>query len=248
MNSIDQLFSNQKEFIPQTERLKNEKPKYNFDRINSASVIIPIILFEILVCFLGAQFFHTIGYSYYSSIVLSLSIEVFYMYFSSKRNLKSLIIKTILLTISVTTLSYSAYTKDINVQNSLNLINTRIEDNKQRLIEVNIELSNLKTEKESIEKDMEIYRQHNLASKGNLILAPRRNEISIRRDNLINERNELKASIDHSGDQLINQSFIGNIKILSIQTIISILVFSILQLSICFALPDLLDGLKNKDY
>lgn len=245
MNSIDQLFLQRREEESRCNEIEKISPNEN-QKLNLKGVIVPVLLFEILVCVLGSQFFYEIGYSFYSSIVLAVTIEVFYMYFSSRRDIKSVLIKTVLLSISVTTLSFSAYTKDKNIQNNLLALSTEIKDNESRLIEVNSELKNLKKEELSIEKDMMVYREHELTTKGNAVLAPRRKELKERRDLLHKERTLLKSYLKEGNQELINQSFFKNIPILTIQTIISILVFTIIQICICIALPDLIEDFRRQ--
>jgi len=246
MNSIDHLLSKNtkiKNIEPFREE-KNQKVSVNMKRINAGGVLIPIILFELLVCSLSAGFYLSIGYKAHSALILAITIEVFYMYFSSKRDFKSLAIKTILLAISVTTLSYSAYTKDLNVINNLNLIKEEISDSKERLAEVNRELASLSVEKQQIEKDMELFREYKKATKGNRVLAPRRKELKQRRVSLMEERINLGHAIKKSGRRLVKQGVISNITILSIQTLISILAFTVVQIAICIALPDILSQLQ----
>ncbi len=246
MNAIDQLLLKNDDNEIRGETLKiNRSFRLDITKINAGSVLLPIVLFEILVCILGSQFYLSIGYKAYSAIILAITIEVFYMYFSSRRDMKSTFIKLVLLGISVTTLSYSAYIKDKNVINSNKLIQSELSDSESRLLEVNNELSLLKNEKLQIEKDMELFREYKKATKGNQILAPRRKELQERRKDLLGERKVLKADIHRFGNKLVNQSIFSNLNILSIQTLISILAFTIVQIAICIALPDILERLKE---
>lgn len=246
MNGIDQLLLKNEDKEIRGETVKTKRSfRLDITKINAGSVLLPIVLFEILVCILGSQFYLSIGYKAYSAIILAITIEVFYMYFSSRRDMKSTFIKLVLLGISVTTLSYSAYIKDKNVINSNKLIQSELSDSESRLLEVNNELSLLKNEKFQIEKDMELFREYKKATKGNQILAPRRKELQERRKDLLGERKVLKADIHRSGNKLVNQSIFSNLNILSIQTLISILAFTIVQIAICIALPDILERLKE---
>ena len=246
MNAIDQLLLKNEDKEIRGETVKtNRFFRLDITKINAGSVFLPIVLFEILVCILGSQFYLSIGYKAYSAIILAITIEVFYMYFSSRRDMKSTFIKLVLLGISVTTLSYSAYIKDKNVINSNKLIQSELSDSESRLLEVNNELSLLKNEKFQIEKDMELFREYKKATKGNQILAPRRKELQERRKDLLRERKVLKADIHRFGNKLVNQSIFSNLNILSIQTLISILAFTIVQIAICIALPDILERLKE---
>lgn len=242
MNSIDEIFSKSRNLsnVQDRQTIYDGGEKFSLSKINAGSVLIPIVLFEILVCILGAKFYISIGYGAYSAITLALTIEVFYMYFSSKKDIKSWVIKLTLLLISVTTLSYSAYIKDANIIANTELIQSSINESKNRLVEITKEFSNFASEKEQIEKDMELYREFKKATVGNTILAPRRLELQSRRTELLRERDLIKSEIDREGKVLITQSFFSNFKILTIQTLISILAFTVVQIAICLALPDLL--------
>lgn len=249
MNSIDKILS-RKQITNLDRREVNDssfqKRNIDFKRLNASSVLIPIILFEILVCSLSAGFYKSIGYKAYSATILAITIEVFYMYFSSRKDIKSTLTKITLLAISVTTLSYSAYSKDKNVTNSIILIKEEISDRKERLKEVNAELASLSIQKAQIEKDMELFREYKKATKGNKILAPRRKELKDLRASLLKERNNLLISIKDAGDKLVGQSIFSNISILTIQTLISILAFTVVQIAICISLPDILAQLKKE--
>ncbi|OUS00273.1 hypothetical protein A9Q84_00035 [Halobacteriovorax marinus] len=214
-------------------------------KVSAASVLLPVIFFELLVCILGSKFYLSIGFDFFTSIVLAVTTETFYMYFSSMRSVKASFIRTVLLTVSITTLSYSAYQKDTNVMNLVNSLESDISESRNRLKEVSTEIVSLKKEELNIERDMEVYRKHDLASKGNRVLAPRRLELSNRRIRLSGERGELRQFIEKKSTKLSSQSFIGNIKILTIQTLITIVTFSIIQLSICIALPQILTEIKE---
>jgi hypothetical protein len=68
-------------------------------------LMIPILLFEILVCYLGYQFYKSIGFDNFTAFSLSFATECFYMYFSSKRGITNLIIRILFLSVSIFTLS-----------------------------------------------------------------------------------------------------------------------------------------------
>jgi len=247
MNSIDEIFSKSKRDNQFKGYAKTEEmgEKISLAKINASSVLIPILFFEVLVCILGAKFYISIGYGVYSAAILAISIETFYMYFSSKLTKKALIIKTILLLISVTTLSYSAYSKDANVIKNNKRIESSIKESSDRLVEIGNELIYIRKEKEQIEKDMELYREFKKATIGNKILEPRRIEIQTRRESLLKEREKIKTEIENKTQNLVQQSIFTNLNILTIQTIISILAFTVVQIAICIALPDVLDTLKK---
>lgn len=225
-----------------------EKKSY-FANISEKSyyvlLLISILMFEGVVCLLGSQFYETIGYSVFVSIVLAVSGELFYMYFSTRKDQGGRVLKLILLSVSVSILSYSAYVKDENVANKRLVVEESLRASKRRLLEVDNELANLKVEQHQIDKDMESYRKFDKITKGNMILAPRREEIRQRRESLLLQRNELKNESNAKGEELVKQSFFSNISILTIKTIISIIVFTVLQIAISFVLPDVFEKLKS---
>lgn len=248
MNNIEELFKRKRiEKVESVPYLDKESWDENFSlsKLNASSILIPIILFELLVCFLGAKFYTSIGYDWYSAVILSIANESFYMYFSSKRDIKSSAVKVVLLLISVTTLSYSAYSKDENIIRYNRQTESTIKDLTTRQDMINSELSNIEKEKDQIEKDMELYREFKKATIGNKILAPRRDEIQKRRESLLGEKKSIKNELEAKTISLIKQSIFSNMEILSIKTIISILAFAIVQIAICLALPEILETLKK---
>lgn len=249
MDAIDELFSKARETNSEDSGIvKNSIEKLSdieLGKIKVAPLVISIFLFEILVCIIGAGFYKSMGYGLIEGAVIATTTECFYMWFSSKRSLKSHIIRVVLLCVSVFTLSYSSYIKDENIQKAIYLMKADISDSELRLKEVNVALSNIKVEELRIEKDMEVYREHSLITKGNNRLAPRRKELINKRNSLLGERLQLRNNIKNVGNNLVRQSFFTNLGILDIKTIVSIVAFAVLQLAICIALPDIWDQLKG---
>jgi len=209
-------------------------------------LIIPIILFEIVVCFIGANFFKSVGYSTGTAITLSVSIESFYMFFASRRDFTSQLMKIVLLLISVTTLSYSAYSKDEKLmewrsfmKNDLVLLEKEIMNNQK-------ELFGLSNKEKEINKDMEVYRKHDLTTKGNRVLSSRRENIKNQRSSLLKEIKSLKLSLNSKREEMINQNVLNSFGLLTINTLITILVFSIIQICICISLPEVVDSWKKE--
>jgi hypothetical protein len=248
VDKFDLLFNEERDvesfFENKTEEVKGALITRN--NYHSIALLIPIFLFEILVCVIGSQFYISIGYSNYSAIVLAVSIESFYMYFSSRSSVRAIVIKLILLTISITTLSYSAYLKDANVRESIISLQKSIAEGELRLVSIGNEEMDLKAKEREIEDDMKVYREHSKVSKGNKILGPRRLAIDSERASLKNERLLIKKSLKVSRGNLSSQGVFKNINILSIQTIMTILTFAVIQLSICIALPELVKDQKNQ--
>ena len=249
MDNFDLLFNEELEtnligdIGSESVRIKKDNSR---SMISASIVLIPIIFFEILVCIIGSQFYTKIGYSLYSATVLAVTIEVFYMYFSSKKSFTATLLKIVLLSVSITTLSYSAYLKDSNVNENKTRLQKSITEGELRLSSILEDQRALKVKDQNVEKDMEIYRKHSMASKGNLVLGPRRSSINSQRSELKIERSSIIDSLNLGRAELSTQSVIKNIGILTIQTLMTILTFSIIQIAICIALPDLINKLENK--
>lgn len=245
MNSIDRILASSKEvnLTPSIDESKVSKI-LNLKKVGAITFLIPIIMFELLVCWLGTEFYQSIGYKLIPSAIIAVTIEFFYMYFSSSRGVKQTLLRITLLGISVTTLTYSAYKKDENVLRKAQASKASISDTKNRLLVINQELSHLQVENENIEKDMAKYREHELVTKGNRILEPRRKALLSKREKLNSERKNLLVRSQNQTHQLLSQSFISNFSILTIQTLVSIIAFTIIQIAICIALPDIIDQLR----
>jgi hypothetical protein len=241
MNSMDDIFKDNIQLPNKSTRVRlTEK------MITGGVILFSIALFEVLVCILGTKFYTSMGYDFSSGLILAVTIEVFYMYFSSRKSWGSMFIKIVLLLVSISALTYSAYIKDQNVQNSIIHLDKSLQSSYLYLKLTENSLLNLKKIELSIEKDMKSYRDYDLITKGNRVLKPRRDALAKKRELLIEEKNKVLRKIKITNNARIDQGIISNIWILSMKTIMSILTFTILQISICVALPDVLDSLRGE--
>lgn len=206
-----------------------------------------IIIFEGIVCVRGANFYEGIGFSFTTAIVCSTLCEAFYMLFSGKSGLVAFLAKGTLLALSITTLTHTTYKSDPNLTLRERTINEKMQESKHLISSLKKELfheiPNLKV---NIEKDAERFRKYDKISRGNSILAPRREKVAEREKEIREDLRIANNDLLTFEKELLDQNIFKNLKELSIATIVGISVFVLLQILICIALPDILGGLISR--
>ncbi len=247
-NKLQQALANNRGLLSEesTKKTKRLNPEALLEKFSHSRVflVFPILLFEILVCYLGFQFYRTIGFDNFSAFSLSFATECFYMYFSSKRGPINLLIRVMFLTVSIFTLSYNAYTKDANLvdyKNNLAKKGTIITD---RLRTIERDFTNLEKERALITKEMEVFIENEMITRGNDVLKPRRIALNNAYNKLITEKKSLENRFENYSKTSSSLSINEQLSILTIRTLITILVFSLIQIAICISLPDVIDSLK----
>jgi hypothetical protein len=225
-----------------------ENHSYNIrSRFKAKSfLVLPISLFEILVCYLGFKFYQTIGFDKFSAFSLSFATECFYMYFSSRRGTINTGIRVLFLTVSIFTLSYNAYIKDPNLVTYKEGLGLEKGSLLERMNQISAKLKDSKNEMSLLRTEMGVYIKNELITKGNRVLGPRRNYLNRQTEKLLIERNQLNRSLKKLNVNSTSIPIIKQLSILTVRTLITVLVFSLIQIAICISLPDVIDSFKKK--
>ncbi|MFG1594221.1 hypothetical protein [Halobacteriovorax sp. CON-3] len=232
------------------ERVEFEVPSFSgkslsFPSVATCAVFFSIIAFELMVIFRGKEFYSSIGFTLIESYVLAFTVEAFYMYFSAQKGRLLKALALILFAVSVVTLSYYAYQSDKNVNSHVQALESDINDVKANIERIDLGLKEVLREKSEIRKDMIAYRDREFISKGNAILKPRREAVNERESKLLADREEQKKQLRRLEKEYSSQGVIKNLSIITMKTIITIVVFGVLQLAICLSLNGVLEELRS---
>jgi hypothetical protein len=208
-------------------------------------LIIPVLMFELFVCIQSYNYYHnTLFFSSLGALSIALCVESFYMLFSSRKGpFKETVMKYLLLAISIFTLAYSTYSRDEN----LIAFKEGIETSKVKLslklgqLEKQVELNN--KEREQIDQQMSVYIQRELITKGNRVLAPRRKEIDSNIKSLLKEQEAIRLQLASVSESTASIPLIKQMELLTIKTMITIIVFALIQIAICVSLSEIVSAL-----
>lgn len=212
---------------------------------------VPILIFEVVVVMMGSRFFNrNLGFDLVPSLSISLCVEYFYMYFSAKKTIGASILRYSFFLVSISCLTYGFYVDDKSLNNELKAIEERVNKENETIalekLTIKAALANISKEEMGLEKDMDEYRKHGLITKGKKILSSEKKRIEEQRIYLL-EKLKDNNNILQKEKSLHNQKigFWRSINLLSIKTKIAIFTISIIQIGICFALPELLENIKS---
>jgi hypothetical protein len=210
-------------------------------------LLIPVLLFELFVCIQGFNYYHNfLGFSALGAISVSLCVECFYMYYSSKEgDYRKTVMKYLFLCISIFTLAFSTYTTD----NNLKAYKEGIETSKVKLseklaqLEKQVEMNN--SERSQIDEQMSVYLKRELITKGNRVLGPRRKEIDQNLKSLMLQQESTRVKLSSISSNSSSIPIIKQIEIMTVKTIVTIIVFALIQIAICISLAEIILSFKN---
>lgn len=248
LNELDKAFElsilrqDQKGIVSSTYRTK-----VKFSNGLAKIYLIPIVLFEIFVCVQSYSYYQKhLAFGILGSISLSLCVEFFYMYFSSKKgNKPQILLKYLFLGLSVFTLAYSSYLSDESLslykENKYSTSKT-LKSEQQRLAE---QLRENSERQKLLNQTMEAYLKENFLTKGTKVLKPQRIKLSNNREVLLMkmENNRKEINLLNKTDHSI--SIAEEIKNLSLKTFMVIILFGLVQFSICISLPEIILKIKT---
>lgn len=212
----------------------------------SLFIILIIVMFEVFVCIRSFEYyFSQLSFPFIGAISCALLIEALFMSYSAKSGIKNTILKYIFFTISIYTLAYSNISTDKNLQRLTDSNQNKIVSVEKEIAFINNQLNAYKDELIQIGEQMSVYMKNELVTKGNRVLAPRKKEIEDYIEKLQNRLEIKNKTLDELNDSS-KISILNNLDKLSIKTIMIILVFSIIQIAICFTLKDFISDLFPK--
>lgn len=204
--------------------------------------LVPILCFESMVIILGTSFFHEhLGFKFSHSVTTSFCVEFFYMYFSAKRGWTACFLRHCFFILSVSCLTFALYSTDPLVLKAKQLEEKSIQSLNFKKINIEKRILRLEKEEDDLKKDMDIYRSYKLISKGRGVLEKEKIRIAQERKFLWEKLNSLKV-------KKTKKEFLEtwNILNLSLKTKIAIFAISLIQIGICFSLPEILRKILNK--
>lgn len=181
-------------------------------------LIIPVVLSEILILNFSFKFYEALGFSAFIGACCAIVVELFYMLTSSYNKKFFKLLRAPIFIYSVFTVCMSSYLSDESLKAFKGSKFSEIEAlNKQLSVEVELK-QNVLMGLRSINEDMNVYRSHNLVSKGIEKLKSEKNYLRQKLDasilkiesiqkNILIKKENLKNLGDFSMKSLKNVSF-----------------------------------------
>lgn len=209
-------------------------------------MLIVIVTFECLVVWKGQQFLQTTGLTVAEGYILSCANETFYMYFSSRKGMKSVLTKYGLLIMSIFLLSYGSYSNDENVIERRKMVEETMKSARLDLDAVRADLETIARDREVVTKENQVYAEREMITVGNKVLDKKKKKLASEKARLKKEKLELEAKLEEYSEKKLKQGVINSIPILSAKTVAVIFIFLLPQIAICFSLPSVLEKIKEE--